>query len=372
MLDVRARTRRSARSGNHCDLGGMRLGCEPVMRLAGPGRDAGEDRQEGDRTEELEHQPGFGRSGEARCTLAAMLTGPPSHVLELLGVRQGTVVALKDVPGGNGSWLAGTLGGQQVVLRRYHRRATAADLAYEHAVLRYLTDAGWAVPVPLSGLVQDAGLWYCLTRRVLGQPVARESARQRARRGRDLAGLHVALRGLGGRIGQRPGWRAQHAGVTVHTAIDWEACVRGLTAVSPRLGRWALAAAKQTRAALAAIDASELPLTVVHGDFAEWNVHYRRGHLAGVIDFGLTHLDSRPYELAIARTWRAPEAIDAYRAELARSGWPLTALEEAAIIPVYRAFRLDMTAWLDQGRRTSDYDLRAIERQLTRTGTAPP
>lgn len=309
----------------------------------------------------------------AGSTLAAMLTGPPPRVLELLGVRPGTGVTLKDVPGENGSWLVGMPGGQPVVLRRYHRRATAADLAYEHAVLRYLTDAGWAVPVPVSGLVQDAGLWYCLTRHVVGQPVARESPRQRARRGRDLARLHVALRGLGARIGQRPGWRAQHAGVTVHTAIDWEACMRSLMAVSPWLGRWTLAAAEQTRAALGAIDADGLPLTVVHGDFAEWNVHYRRERLAGVIDFGLTHLDSRPYELAIARTWRAPEAIDAYRAELARSGWPLTALEEAAITPVYRAFRLDMTIWLlDQGRRTSDYDLRAIERQLTRTGTAPP
>ena len=95
--------------------------------------------------------------------------------------------------------------------------------------------------------------------------------------------------------------------------------------------------------------------------------------LAGVIDFGLTHLDSRPYELAIARTYRAPEAVDAYRAELARLGWPLSELEEAALGPVYRAFRLDMTAWqLKVGHETGDYDLAMIERQLARTGTPPP
>jgi Ser/Thr protein kinase RdoA (MazF antagonist) len=111
----------------------------------------------------------------------------------------------------------------------------------------------------------------------------------------------------------------------------------------------------------------------VHGDFAEWNVHYERGRLAGVIDFGLTHLDSRPYELAIARTYRAPEAIDAYRAELARLGWPLSELEEAAIVPLYRSFRVGMTAWvMEDGRRTGDYDLGMIERQLGRTGTPPP
>jgi Phosphotransferase enzyme family len=111
----------------------------------------------------------------------------------------------------------------------------------------------------------------------------------------------------------------------------------------------------------------------VHGDFAEWNVHYERGELSGVIDFGLTHLDSRPYELAIARAYRAPELVDGYRAGLAAGGWPLSDLEEAALTPVYQAFRVDMAAWLmGDGRRTGRYDLTAIERQLSRTGTSPP
>jgi Ser/Thr protein kinase RdoA (MazF antagonist) len=298
-----------------------------------------------------------------------MPTGPPPRVLEMVGARAADVVVLKDIPEQNASWLIGT----GLVLRRYHHGATPADLAYEHTVLRYLADAGWVVPVPVGGLVEDAGLWYCLTRHVPGRAVSGESPAQQARRGRDLARLHVALRGLGERIGQRPGWRAQHDGVSVHTAVDWQACVHGLTAASPRLGRWASAAAEDVRAALAAVGADRLPLMVVHGDFAEWNVHYRRRHLAGVIDFGLTHLDSRPYELAVARTWRAPDAVGAYQRELARSGWPLTALEEAAINPVYRAFRLDMTAWLlDQGLRARKFDLPVIERQLARTGTTPP
>jgi Ser/Thr protein kinase RdoA (MazF antagonist) len=116
-----------------------------------------------------------------------------------------------------------------------------------------------------------------------------------------------------------------------------------------------------------------LRTTVIHGDFAEWNVHYQNGRLAGVIDFALAHEDSRPYELAIARTYRAPETADAYRDELARSGWPLSALEEAAITPTYRAFRVDMAASeIDDGLKTGQYDLAAIERHLTRTGTPPP
>jgi homoserine kinase type II len=217
------------------------------------------------------------------------------------------------------------------------------------------------------------GLWYCLTRYVPGQPAAPETPAQRRRRGRDLARLDLALRDLGQRIGQRPGWLPQHSAIGANAGIDWPACLRQLTVVDPRLGSWAQAAAEQTRAALAAIGAGELRTTVIHGDFAEWNVHYQNGRLAGVIDFALAHEDSRPYELAIARTYRAPETADAYRDELARSGWPLSALEEAAITPTYRAFRVDMAASeIDDGLKTGQYDLAAIERHLTRTGTPPP
>ena len=125
--------------------------------------------------------------------------------------------------------------------------------------------------------------------------------------------------------------------------------------------------------ALAAVGADGLPVMVVHGDFAEWNVHYDGERLAGVIDFALTHVDTRPFELAIARTYRAPELVDAYRAELAACGWPLSELEEAAVTPVYHAFRVGMAAAeMEDGRLTGDYDLAMIERQLSRTATAAP
>jgi homoserine kinase type II len=299
--------------------------------------------------------------------------GLPSIVLDLLDVRPGRVLVLKDVPDENGSWLLELPGGERVVLRRYHCDATTEELRYEREVLWYLERAGWVVPAPAGELVRCEDRWYCLTRFVPGQAAGEEDARQQRRRGRDLAQLHLALRGLDERLGQRAGWRAQHQGVTLQTAMDWTACVQSLTIISPRLGAWALAAADRTREALAALGAEALPVMVVHGDFAPWNVHYQRGRLAGVIDFGLAHLDSRPYELAIARTWRAPAAIDAYRMELARLGWPLSDLEEAAIQPLYHAFRLDQIAWpITHGLRTGEFDLAVIERQLSRTGTSPP
>ncbi len=72
-------------------------------------------------------------------------------------------------------------------------------------------------------------------------------------------------------------------------------------------------------------------------------------------------MDTRPYELAIARAYRAPEMADAYRAELAACGWPLSELEEAAMGPVYRAFRVGMAAAeMDDGLVTGNYDLAMI------------
>jgi len=297
----------------------------------------------------------------------------PARVLEQLGLAYRGVAALSDAPSGNGNWLVETASEEPVVLRRYRAPATVADLGYEHDVLRHLDAAGWTVPVPVSDLVQHDGAWYCLTRYVPGAAVRAESALQRHRRGRDLARLHLALRGLAERIGQRPGYHPQHSGITTRTGFGWDATVRALGQANPRLAAWAYSAADQVHDALNAAGAHALPLTVIHGDFAEWNVHYQHGRLSGVIDFDLTHLDSRPYELAIARTYRAPEAADSYRAELARRGWPLSDLEEAAIGPVYRAFRLGMAAWdIHHGRETGHYNEAMIERQLSMTGTPRP
>ena len=296
-----------------------------------------------------------------------------ADVLAVLDVRATEITVLKDLPYGNRCWLVQGFRGDALVLRRYHDLAAHEDLVYEHAVLRHLADHGWVVPDPIGELVHHAGGWWCLTRFVPGGPVRDETTDQRRRRGRDLALLHLALRGLEGHLGQRPGWQAQHTAVSVHTDINWDAALRRFARVHPRLADWAYSAAVDARRVLGAIGTDGLPTLVVHGDFHEGNVHYDRAGLAGVIDFGLTHVDSRPYELAIARTYRAPEAVDAYREALARSDWPLIDVEEAAIEPIHHAFRTDMVAWqLDHGGRVGVYDTAMIERQLLRTPTPPP
>jgi Ser/Thr protein kinase RdoA (MazF antagonist) len=297
-----------------------------------------------------------------------------ADVLDALGLLGPRVTALKDAGPGNASWLVETESSQRVVLRCYHDQATLTDIAYEHGLLRRLDRRGWAVPAPLSPVVEVHSRVWCLTRYVFGRPRTLETPEEGAQRGRDLARLQVAMRELTEELGQRPGWRPQHTAPTVHEDIDWNACVNALATVDADLATWARVAQVAVAAALGGIGAPDLPLTLIHGDFAEWNVHYdEQGSLAGVIDFGLAHLDSRPYELAIARTYRSPETIDAYRKELVAHDWPLTELEDDAIPILHRAFRVDMVAWeASVGMRTGSYDLSMIESQLARSGVARP
>lgn len=101
-------------------------------------------------------------------------------------------------------------------------------------------------------------------------------------------------------------------------------------------------------------------------------MHYDGSRLVGVIDFGVAHLGTRPYDLLAARCYRAPEVWAAYVEEMRALGWPLSESEQAAVMPIYRGFRLGMVAWqLKAGMRTGRFDTQAIETQLAQTGVTP-
>jgi homoserine kinase type II len=111
----------------------------------------------------------------------------------------------------------------------------------------------------------------------------------------------------------------------------------------------------------------------VHGDFASWNLHFEEGSLAGVIDFDLTHRDSRAWEFVLARVHEAPGLIDGYQRTATELGIPLARDELAAIGPLQSVFRVNMVmAELWTGQRTGAFDLRMIERELRLTGTPQP
>jgi Ser/Thr protein kinase RdoA (MazF antagonist) len=110
-----------------------------------------------------------------------------------------------------------------------------------------------------------------------------ERPAQRTERGVVLAGLHADLREL--ELGQRPN---PFQGCDLDNMADfqdWEPGLAGLREVRPDLANWSAEAMVQAKATIAEHNVLQLPQGVVHGDFAEWNVHFTdNGVPAGVID----------------------------------------------------------------------------------------
>ena len=154
-------------------------------------------------------------------------------IVEVFGVKAPRVEPLQLEVDGNCVWRVDVDGGP-LVLRRYHSRATLEDVVYEHAVLAHVAAAGWTVPAAVTAPLEIDGSLYCLTRFVPGDGTVDETPEAQARRGRDLARLHMSLRDLD--LPQRPGWRCQHEGVTVWESSDWPTLVAALRVEDPHLG----------------------------------------------------------------------------------------------------------------------------------------
>ncbi|GAA0944894.1 phosphotransferase [Kribbella koreensis] len=272
---------------------------------------------------------------------------------------------------GNGNWLGWTATGECLVIRRYHVLRTEADLAYESAVLQHLAAKGWTVPVPVAGPIRYDGRLWAATRFVPGKPHAAETAGQIEERGSILARLHADLREL--ELGQRQGFFQACDLDAMGAFQDWDSGVVALRIERPDLAGWAEAAMAEVKQLVAESNLSALPQSIVHGDFAEWNLHFTDGRPAGIIDFDLVHADSRAWEFVIARVHRSPGLLTGYQRTATELGIPLTEQELAAIDPLQRVFRVNMVmAELWSGPRTGRFGVPMIERQLARTGTPKP
>jgi Ser/Thr protein kinase RdoA (MazF antagonist) len=268
---------------------------------------------------------------------------------------------------GNANWLAWTTAGECLVLRRYHVLSAEEGLGYEFAVLRHLAEQGWSVPSPVTELVSFEGRFWAATLFIPGAPHSDETPAQRAERGALLARLHADLRGL--ELGQRTEFFQACDLEAMAAYQDWDPGLEGLRKIRPELADRAAAAMAAAKDLVAEGNLLELPQSVVHGDFASWNLHFHpEGNLAGVIDFGLTHRDSRSWEFVIARVHRAPELLAGYQQEAAELGYPLAEEEIAAIPALQRVLRVNMVmAELWNGARSGTFDLPMIKRQLTFT-----
>lgn len=233
------------------------------------------------------------------------------NVLDRLGFRAATRRPIAPNHGldGAANWHVRPARGERFVLRRYYSGTTPAELQYEHAILKHLSAENWSVPAPLAPAIESNGRWYCASRYVAGTPGSRETPAERRQRGRDLARLHLTLRSLTGSLGQRPGWQPLSAGLPVMTPVDWKAGLDTLRADHRALADWvAVAEDAITREFAGLVELSELPLSVLHGDFmGDQNVHYEGTHLAGVIDFGVAISAPGP------TTWSALVATERQR-----------------------------------------------------------
>lgn len=264
---------------------------------------------------------------------------------------------------GNGNWHLWTRAGEHLILRRYHLLHTECDLAFEAKVLGHLAVRGWVVPALVGSPIRYDGRLWAVTRFVPGKPHEDETGAQRGERGEILARLHADLRGL--ELGERERFFRTADLDAMGEFQQWDRGIGLLRERRPDLADEAMRAMEHAKQLVVEHELLGLPQTIVHGNFASWNLHFHDdGRLAGVIDFGLCHQDSRAWELVIARVHRAPELIDGYQRATAD---PLTDRELAAIGPLQVVLRVLMVmAALWGGQRSGTFDEATITEQLVK------
>lgn len=255
-------------------------------------------------------------------------------VLRQLNIRESRIRQVGDRR--NIHWIVDGPDGR-VVLCRYASDRSHADVAYELRLLQHLDGRGWPVPVPVSPLVEASGRIWCLFSYMPGRaPTPRSVAGDREeqrRRGRLLARLHADMEDLAS-MGQREGWRRADEGLWDRTGRPpANEILRQYERSHPEPGRIFRAYADKTNELLAELLPEAPEPTVIHGDFAPWNLRYAKGSLAGIIDFDSAHLDLRVADFALS--WRGKHArvIEGYEEESL-----LEPIERNLIVPVYWAW----------------------------------
>ncbi len=219
--------------------------------------------------------------------------------------------------------------GTGLVLRGYPKKPFA-DIAYELDVLRHLFASGWPVPnVTEEPVVADGRTWCLFSRLPGGIRRSDTSPEQRRARGRVLAQLHDATSLLAG-MGQREGFSLSNE---VVRDPDLVPAVREYERVYPAEGhvmRWHIDRALED---FASIDLDGAETTVVHGDFAPWNLLFEGERLTGILDFEVTHLGYRVADFA--NSWRGyqDEVIGGYE-----EVHPLNEVDWQLLAPVYFAW----------------------------------
>lgn len=239
------------------------------------------------------------------------------------------------------------------ILRCYRADRNATAIAYEAAVIAHLAAAGWPVAQPIGPPLQVEGRTFALFPQLAGRPGGRaELVPAQLRRGELLGRLHADLAGLA--LGQRTGWqRVDEFVVSAAEPIARAAADR--LADRPALRDSLVGHATRTLLALRGVPA-DLPCTVVHGDFAPWNLLWHGGGLTGLIDFDDVRFDLRAVDVAIARRRDRDGVPAGYR-----GAPPLSDVEVSLLGPLWRGYTLIFVADLLRAAEIRGRVLSALE-----------
>lgn len=200
---------------------------------------------------------------------------------------------------------------------------------YELEVLSRLDELGWPVPTAVEEPIQADGRTWGLFKFLPGTCRTSNDPEDRRARGHLLGELHQATASLRG-MGQRRGFGLSDEVIRDPKLID---SIRKYEQHRPSEGhimRWHI---EQATGVFDRLDLNDAVTTVLHGDFAPWNLLYEGENLTGVIDFEATHLNYRVADFA--NSWRGyqDEVIEGYD-EVSK----LSDLEWELLVPAYWAW----------------------------------
>jgi Ser/Thr protein kinase RdoA (MazF antagonist) len=255
---------------------------------------------------------------------------------------------------GNTHWRV-QRGREDFILRMYRRGQTGSSIRYELDILRRLHDRGWPVAADVDGVVWREDSAFVLFPLLPGHPHMPENDQRRRRRGRILAELHFELGTLSG-LGQRSGWRRVDEVVLEGERLCDQGSKRTLSMSRPDLFRIVARYLEGVRDRLCAAGASNLPVTVVHGDLIAQNLLFQDGTLSGVLDFDSAHLDLRAADVACARRSRYDEVARGYLEVI-----PLSDEELGCLDDIWRANVLRYALQLIDCETTTDVAISELE-----------
>ena len=230
----------------------------------------------------------------------------------------------------SGTWAA-TRDGAALIVKHFDA-ATFPDWRYPLRVAAALRDLGWPTPEPVEEpLPGPAGTWV-LFRRLPGrsvQPAEQDKPAERRARGRLLAEFHAAAEATGV-TDQRGGFTTP---AEVVTDPDLERWLRRHEIAEPEQGGLLRRCQEAAASWFAEHPQPAAPRSVIHGDFAPWNLLFDNGRLTGLLDFEASHHTFQVADFALS--WRG------YQDDVLR-GYdevrPLSALEWHLVQPTYRAW----------------------------------